>query len=311
MTNSGEIQTSEFATPQSYSLIHVENPGNNITQVAFNGNNYDEWSRSFHLALLAKGKDGYIDGTVSKPADSAANYPTWRSTNALVTAWIFNSIEPSLRRTISYRPEAKLVWVDIKNRFCQGNDPRIYRLQADLIACRQGPTESLMSYYGQLTKLWDDILEYDPLPPCSCNPCHCDWVTIMDSRRDKKRVRDFLMGLDTRFDNIRSQILGINPLPNLNLIYNRILQDEGVRNLTHNKTENNPDVITFATRTYNNSRQSGGGCDSRVSRGSNTSFSNDHTRPFCIACKRTGHTYKVCHRVTGNFPEWWGDRPRD
>ncbi|XP_074303820.1 uncharacterized protein LOC141638315 [Silene latifolia] len=171
MTNSAETQLIENQTPQNYSIIHVENTGTNITNVVFNGTNYDEWARSFQLALLAKGKDGYIDGSIKKPAETATNFPTWRSTNALVTGWIFNSIEPSTRRTISTRPEAKQVWNDIKNRFCQSNDARVYRLQADLLACRQGPTESLMAYYGRITTIWDEMLAFDPLPSCSCNPC--------------------------------------------------------------------------------------------------------------------------------------------
>ncbi|XP_074282429.1 uncharacterized protein LOC141606945 [Silene latifolia] len=131
------IPTSSAATnTTNYSLIQVENPGQSISQVPFNGANYDDWSRAFLLAIMAKGKEGYIDGTITKPAETDASYKQWRATNALVTAWIFNSMEISVRRQISSRPEPKLLWVDIKNRFCQGNDPRVYQLQADLIACR-------------------------------------------------------------------------------------------------------------------------------------------------------------------------------
>ncbi|XP_074290259.1 uncharacterized protein LOC141616991 [Silene latifolia] len=259
MTNADGAEVINSTPSQQYSIIHVENTGTNITQIAFNGSNYDEWSRSFSLALIAKGKEGYIDGTTSKPAETDASYPTWRSTNALVTGWIFNSIEPATRRTISTRSEAKQIWLDIKNRFCQGNDPRIFQLEADLIACRQGPTEPLMTYYRRLIKIWDDIAMYDPLPSCDCNPCTCNWVTKLDARREKKRARDFLMGLDARYDNARSQILGITPLPNLDLIYNRLLQEEGLRSLSRSTAESNPDVMAFASRVYNSSRQSAGG----------------------------------------------------
>ncbi|XP_074310508.1 uncharacterized protein LOC141646536 [Silene latifolia] len=258
MTNPENTEIVDTSKPQNYSFIHVENPSNNITQVMFNGHNYDEWSRTFLLALLAKGKSEFLDGTVTKPATTAANYQSWRSTNALVTAWIFNSLDTSIRKMISLRPEAKQVWTDIKNRFCQNNDARIYRLQADLLACRQGPTESLMAYYGRLTTIWDDILDIDPLPSCSCNPCSCDWVTIMDSRREKKRVRDFLMGLDERYDNARSQILGTNPLPTLDFVYNRLLQEEGVRSLNPVKTDTRLDTMAFATRVNHGQKNSGG-----------------------------------------------------
>ncbi|XP_074278482.1 uncharacterized protein LOC141602071 [Silene latifolia] len=248
----------ESKTESSYNLIHVENTGSKITQIAFNGTNYDEWSQSFKLALLAKGKLGYIDGTISKPPDSDSNIESWRSANALVTLWIYNAHESDIRKQVSLRPEAKQVWDNIKTRFCQANDARVYRLQADLIACRQGPTESLMSYYGRITTLWDEKLENHPLPSCSCNPCRCDLVTVMDARREKKRVRDFLLGLDERFYNARSHILGTNPLPNLNFAYNRLLQEEGVRNLTAQRIESKPEPMAFATRINQGSRGQGG-----------------------------------------------------
>ncbi|XP_074287990.1 uncharacterized protein LOC141613152 [Silene latifolia] len=259
MTNPENTTIVDSSKSQNYSFVHVENPNNNITPIIFNGQNYDEWFRAFLLALLAKGKSEYLDGTVTKPAVTAANYSAWRSTNALVTAWILNSLDSSIRRTISLRPEAKQVWTDIKNRFCQNNDASIYRLQADLLACRQGTTESLMAYYGRMTAIWDDILDTDPLPSCSCNPCSCDWVQIMAARRDKKRVRDFLMGLDDRFDNARSNILGTNPLPALEFVYNRLLQEEGVRSLHPMKTETRLETMAFATRVTHGHKNSGGG----------------------------------------------------
>ncbi|XP_074266547.1 uncharacterized protein LOC141589823 [Silene latifolia] len=208
MTNSTTSQTVETPTPQNYSIIHVENTGTNITNIVFNGTNYDEWARSFHLALLAKGKDGYIDGSIKKPVETATDFPTWRSTNALVTGWIFNSIETSTRRTISTRPEAR---------------------QADLLACRQGPTESLMAYYGRITTIWDEMLAFDPLPSCSYD----------------------------RFDNVRSNILGTNPLPGLDIAYNRLLQAESIRDIHTAKPEPRPDVMAFAARVNTGPRNGG------------------------------------------------------
>ncbi|XP_074318878.1 uncharacterized protein LOC141655712 [Silene latifolia] len=234
-------------------------------------------------------------------------FKTWRSTNALVTAWIFNSIETELRRSIAYRPEARLVWTNIQQQFCQGNDARVYRLQAEIIACRLSHTESFMAYYGRITSLWDDLMEHDPIPSCSCKTCPCDWVSIFESRREKKRVRDFLIGLDDRFDNARSQILGTDPIPNLNLVYNRLLQEEGVRSFSLNKPDSQPDPMAFAARVNHGSKPVGGGGN----RDSKPDRHNNPNRPFCIACQKHGHYLRTCYLVTGNFPDWWGDRPRD
>ncbi|XP_074276396.1 uncharacterized protein LOC141600110 [Silene latifolia] len=313
MTNS---TTNSSTTSSVVSIVQIENPGQKISHIIFNGNNYDEWSRAFRLALLAKDKMGYIDGTIVKPSETTDDFKIWRSTNALVTPWIFASIEVELAKSISYRPDAKQVWDTIRQRFSQENEARIYRLKAEIGACRQAPTESIMAYYGRLTSLWDELIEHDAIPTCSCKSCPCDWVSIFDNRREKERVRDFLMGLDDRFDIARSQILGITPLPNLNLIYNRLLQEEGVRSISLSKqaTDTRTDPMAFAAKVHTGSKSGqGGGRDysSDRSHHANNSNTNNSNRPYCLVCKKHGHYLRTCYSVMGNWPDWWGDRFRD
>ncbi|KAK9723828.1 hypothetical protein RND81_05G028200 [Saponaria officinalis] len=311
MTNPTQNQSQ---TSSTVSVVQVENPGTKITHITFNGSNYDEWSRAFRLALLAKDKMGYMDGTIVKPAETADDFKIWRSTNALVMAWIYATIEGELAKSISYRPEAKQIWDNIRQRFSQENEARIYRLKAEISACRQAPTESIMAYYGRLTSLWDELMEHDAIPSCSCKSCPCDWVSIFYSRREKERVRDFLMGLDDRFDTARSQIIGITPLPNLNLVYNRSLQEEGVRSLSKHVTDSRPEPMAFAAKANHGSKSGRGGArdyPSDRSTNPNNNPNNNSNRPYCIVCQKHGHYLSTCYRVTGNWPEWWGDRPRD
>ncbi|KAK9748552.1 hypothetical protein RND81_02G066200 [Saponaria officinalis] len=288
MINSESGQIIDPSKPPSYSLAHVEHTSHSITPIVFNGNNYDEWSRSFHLALMAKGKLGYIYGIVTKPAVTSDKFESWQTTNALVTMWIFNTLAPSVRKQIGLRPEAKQIW--------------IYQLQTELLARRQGPTEPLVAYYGRMIAIWYELLEQEPLPTCSCNPCTYEWVALMTARHEKKRVRDFLMGLDDRFSNTRTHIIGITHLPSLDLIYNRLLQDEGVRNLSSTLSDTAPDAMAFAARVSHRSRQSGDGIRKECR--------TEPSKYFCIACDKSGHSLKFCYQVTGKYPEWWGDRPR-
>ncbi|XP_074303807.1 uncharacterized protein LOC141638303 [Silene latifolia] len=255
MTNN-DSQTSDTKTPASFSII----PGVKITPVEFNGKNYDDWSRCFRLALLAKGKLDYIDGTISKPADTDPDFKSWRSANALVSAWIFNTIDPDLRTSISLQDNATLLWADIKHRFTMVNDAYIFKLESDINTCKQGPTESVMAYYGRMKKLWDDLIANDGFPSCSCNPCSCNLLTLLGRHRDKKRVRSFLMGIDSRYATLRSHILGTDPLPNLNQIYSRLLQEDGMRNSLETVTpEPRSDPMIYAARVQQGSINFGGG----------------------------------------------------
>ncbi|XP_074291999.1 uncharacterized protein LOC141618831 [Silene latifolia] len=83
-----------------------------------------------------------------------------------------------------------------------------------------------------------------------------------------------------------------------------------MRNISSARPESKPDTMVFAAR-VNHSNRPNGGRDSNHSFHPTSNPSRDPNRPFCIACKKNGHFFKLCYRVTGNFPEWWGDRPRD
>ncbi|KAL9240759.1 hypothetical protein vseg_014942 [Gypsophila vaccaria] len=105
-----------------------------------------------------------------------------------------------------------------------------------------------MSYYGRLKKLWDDLQACDTLPTCTCTGCRCDVVTKLSTRREEERVRDFLMGLDPCFATIRSHILRMGPLPNLNHVYNMLVQEEGVNQFTQRTLDSKPEPLAFAAR---------------------------------------------------------------
>jgi len=50
-----------------YTLTSADNPGSLVTHVQMKGTNYEEWAKSMRVALRAKKKLGFVDGTVTKP----------------------------------------------------------------------------------------------------------------------------------------------------------------------------------------------------------------------------------------------------
>ncbi|EOA34266.1 hypothetical protein CARUB_v10021780mg, partial [Capsella rubella] len=77
------------------------------------------------------------------------------------------TIEPKLLSNISHKPIAKDLWDHIRSWYRVTNGPRIQQLQQDLANCQQVGV-SIQTYYGRLTKLWDDVTKlrtsFDPLP---------------------------------------------------------------------------------------------------------------------------------------------------
>ncbi|KAK9682869.1 hypothetical protein RND81_10G102800 [Saponaria officinalis] len=163
-----------------------------------------------------------------------------------------------------------------------------------------------MNYFGRMKKIWDDLSNYDTLPTCKCQGCRCDIIGTLMTRREEERVREFLMGLDPGYAAVRSHILGLEPLPNLNQVYSKLIQEEGVRLFTQSQIDSRPEPLAFTVRSPTP------GHGTRGARKDSWDKKEDSTReakPKCTACHREGHTASTCFGIIG-FPDWWGDRPR-
>ncbi|KZV49106.1 hypothetical protein F511_27811 [Dorcoceras hygrometricum] len=132
-----------------YYLHPSDNPGTIISHVQLKGENYEEWARSMRNALRAKKKLGFIDGSLEKPSNDSSEIEDWWMVNSMLVAWIFNTIEPTLRSTITYVENVKDLWEDIQQRFSIGNGPRVHQLKTDIAACKQ-QGQAVMTYYGRL-----------------------------------------------------------------------------------------------------------------------------------------------------------------
>lgn len=216
-----------------YFLSSSDNPGMVLTHVQLKGENYEEWAKVFKGSLRAKTKVGFIDGTIDKPTN-AEEIELWQTVNSMVVSWIFNTIEPSLRSTITYVEDAKVVWDDLQERFSVGNGPRVQQLKSDLANCKQQKGESVAAYYGRVKKLWDELNDFEALLACSCAGCRCNISTKLSQRREEEKVHQFVMGLETpRFENVKSNILSTEPLPTVNKAYSMVTREERVRGSVH------------------------------------------------------------------------------
>ncbi|XP_074303249.1 uncharacterized protein LOC141637697 [Silene latifolia] len=229
--------------------------GAKITHVTLTGPNYEEWAKSFRVALGAKRKLGFIDGTLKQKPANPNEWDDWSAVNYSVIALIFNTIEARPRSSISYREIAFDLWEDIRLRFSVGNDIKIYQLQCDLADCKQKPGESIMDYYGRIKKLWDHVNNFDALPNCDC--CSkCNLSVVWRKRREADQVHRFLMGLESYYICYCSfsNIVGVSPLPSMQVVYSHLVQEEEVRNVMQSRV----DVVSpmaCAVRDNNNGRQ--------------------------------------------------------
>ncbi|XP_076906481.1 uncharacterized protein LOC143562613 [Bidens hawaiensis] len=90
--------------------------------------NYILWANSFLLALKAKNKVGFIDGSYKKSIENEVLASQWEMCNSVVLTWILNSICEELYVGQVYSKLASDVWDDLKETYDKVDGSVIFSL---------------------------------------------------------------------------------------------------------------------------------------------------------------------------------------
>lgn len=104
------------------------------------------------MALSVKNKEGFIDGSIVKPSINLPLYAAWRRCNHIVSSWIISSIPKELYPNVMHKDSAREIWLKLKDRYSQGNGPRIYQLKKLIASISQG-YGSVSAYFNRLKGL--------------------------------------------------------------------------------------------------------------------------------------------------------------
>ncbi|XP_074306539.1 uncharacterized protein LOC141641790 [Silene latifolia] len=276
-----------------------------LTDIKLGPDNYEEWSRSMKMSLKSRRKFGFCDGSVAKPTDSTL-LGQWEVIHCTVVQWIMRTIDPSIKSSISYFEDARLLWDDLAERFSIVDGSKIHALKSDLHDCRQEKGMSVTSYFGNLKALWDALANHEPPFACSCGRCTCGITKNALARQDSERLHKFLMGLDRSvYGNLRSQLLSLETLPTLNRAFQLTIQEERLQGGTVTLAEP-ADMAAFAVR-HGSQNTPAPTTDWRALRDLER---RERRKLTCTHCTGVGHESASCFIRTQKFPEWWGDRPR-
>lgn len=173
------------------------------------------------VALEVKNKWSIVDGSIKAPDRSHPQYAAWRRCNLMICSWIFKSVSPSIAQSVMYmdKSKAKEVWNDLKKRFSQQDAHRISSLQSKIYALKQGNLP-VNDYHTGCRILWEQMSELRPLPTCKCDPqCSCDLLEEIRSEREVDQVIRFLEGLNDEYKTLKSNILVLDPLPDMHMVF--------------------------------------------------------------------------------------------
>ncbi|XP_074297926.1 uncharacterized protein LOC141628726 [Silene latifolia] len=238
-TDNKNTPKQEHIPPSSPLYLHPsESPNLSLSQIIFDGDNYQLWADAVRNGLDAKNKLSFIEGTVKRPDVAEGAVETmeavaWRQCNAMIKAWLRNSINPKLHPSIAFSETVAEIWKELRDRYSTGNAPRVHQLKSDLNECKQGKNQSVVEYYTQLKAIWDELGNYTKIPKCTCGAA----AAIIKDREEEK-VHQFLMGLDTTlYGHVRSNLLMEDEIASLSRVYALVLREERHRMVTKVKEE--------------------------------------------------------------------------
>ncbi|XP_074313918.1 uncharacterized protein LOC141649118 [Silene latifolia] len=209
-----------------------DNPNLSVTQIIFNGNNYDMWAEAVKKGLDAKNKLAFIEGKVKQPEsdgiEDIIELVAWRQCNAMLRVWLQNVIDPKLHPSITFSQPVDKVWEELCERYSAGNAPRVHLLKTELNECKQQERETIVEYYTRLKTIWDELGNYSKVKNCTCGA-----AASITQEKEEEKVHQFLMGLDTKlYGNIRSNLLMEEPITSLTRAYALVLREERHTSLT-------------------------------------------------------------------------------
>lgn len=94
------------------------------------------------IALRAKNKIAFIDGSCGRPPVGSQTSLQWERCNALVLSWIMNNVSKEIFGRIIYASDASTGWADLKEQLDKINGSRIFSLHREIGQLTQGTTLS-------------------------------------------------------------------------------------------------------------------------------------------------------------------------
>ncbi|XP_075091859.1 uncharacterized protein LOC142172009 [Nicotiana tabacum] len=265
-----------------YFLHSLYAPGMSLVNAVFDGRGYQGWKRSVLIALSAKSKLGFIDGTCPAPAIASKDYQPWSRCNDMVISWLLNSLSKDIGDSVIYSKTTKELWTGLEHRFGQSNEAKLYYLQKELAGLVQG-TSDIATYFIKLKCLWDELDSLNTNIKCTCT-CICEGKKVVEKSQEDQRLIQFLMGWNEAYGQARGTILIMNPLPNINHAYSLILQDENQKEFQ---------------KPANGFQKSGSPPQMKsVPKARKGKFNPNVS---CTYCKKIDHSVADCYRIIG-FP---------
>lgn len=184
--------------------------------------NYLPWSRRALLLLKAQKLEGFVNGKSAEPENkSGDDWKTWDALNSMVAAWLLSSMSPTIAGSVDTITSAAGIWDAVSKMYSGAGNVMLLAETEDRISDMKQGELSLMDYVASLKRLWADVDHFDPieLPHPECVAWVKKWI-------EKRRVLQFLRGLNAEFEGRRASMFHQSSLPTLEEAIAAMAQEE-------------------------------------------------------------------------------------
>ncbi|XP_074314571.1 uncharacterized protein LOC141649791 [Silene latifolia] len=194
---------------------------------------------------------------------------------------------------------------NIRERYGQSNGPLLFQLKKEIRNISQD-NDSVAEYFTNLKRRLDDIDEIEAFPDCDCGAlekCTCNILKKMLEAVSREKLITFMMGLNSSYENLRTNILSMDPLPNINKTYSILQQVESQKNISQ-ILQTGQDSSALAAMKSQGVINGGNQCpQSGANQGPQIPWNvwekDSNKRPkyndrWCTTCNKGGHTVESC-----------------
>ncbi|XP_068304327.1 uncharacterized protein [Pyrus communis] len=253
------------------------------------------------VSVQGLGKQGYLTGKILAVDEDDPRYAKWSTKDASVRWLLLKTMEPQLRSLFIDLPTVKDIWENVTQMFYDGSDEsQYYELRCKATRTRQDG-RPINLYFTELKGVWQDLDKRCPIHMV----CGADLKTRKDELA-KDRVYDFLVGLDSGFAQVRSEILRMKHVPGIEECVN-LVRHESQRQATIMGTKT---TIVWPLMSMVTKAPSSRPPSNRNSRSFRTQEDIDKDKLHCNHCNGMRHTEETWFEIH-SYPEWYWERKNE
>ncbi|XP_073224810.1 uncharacterized protein [Cicer arietinum] len=189
-----------------------------------NGKNYLKWSQIVRTFLKGKGMAEHL--TDEPPKETDPKFKRWDKEDSIIMAWLWDAMTSEISDTCMFLSTVKKTWKALEETYSKAKDAaQIYDVKVKTVAAKQG-NKIVTEYANHLKALWMEMDHYRAIKV----KCPAD-AALLKEYIEQDRVYDFLVGLNSDFDQVRVQILGKEKVPGINEVVAIVRSEESRRGL--------------------------------------------------------------------------------